>query len=506
MIQHSAFAVEPWAVRETELHLDVLAQTESVFALANGHIGLRGNLDEGEPFGLPGTYLNGVLRAAPAARTPRPATATPSPGRRSSTSPTARSSGCWSTTSRSTSATASCAATSACSTCAPACCDARVEWVSPAGRPVRVSSVRLVSFVQRAVAAIALRGRAGRRPDAGRRPVGAGGQRAAAGAERRSARRGGARVAAASAEQLSDRDGRAACSCTAPGERPADGGRHGPRRRRPGAAPRPSPRAPTTSARVSVTATLEPGQRLRLVKFAGLWLVEPALDRRRCATRSRRRWPRPATPAGTGCSREQRAYLDDFWERADVEIEGDAELQQAVRFALFHVLQAGARAEQRAIPAKGLTGPGYDGHTFWDTETFVLPVLTYTVPARRRATRCAGVTRHSDLARERARAARSARRRVPVAHDPRRGVLGLLAGRNRGVPHQRRHRRRRDPLLRRHRRRGLRARGRARAARRDRAAVALARPPRPPTGAFASTASPAPTSTARSPTTTSTRT
>jgi alpha,alpha-trehalose phosphorylase len=51
-----------------------------------------------------------------------------------------------------------------------------------------------------------------------------------------------------------------------------------------------------------------------------------------------------------------------------------------VRFALFHVLQAGARAERRGIPAKGLTGPGYDGHAFWDTEGFVLPLLTYTVP------------------------------------------------------------------------------------------------------------------------------
>jgi alpha,alpha-trehalose phosphorylase len=76
----------------------------------------------------------------------------------------------------------------------------------------------------------------------------------------------------------------------------------------------------------------------------------------------------------------QRAYLDDFWDRADVEIEGDTELQSAVRASMFHCLQASARAEQRAIPAKGLTGPGYDGHTFWDTEAFVLPMLTYTVP------------------------------------------------------------------------------------------------------------------------------
>ncbi|HZE06762.1 MAG TPA: hypothetical protein VE127_16145, partial [Solirubrobacteraceae bacterium] len=55
-----AFPVEPWAIRETELHLGKLAETESVFALSNGHVGVRGNLDEGEPYGLPGTYLNGL--------------------------------------------------------------------------------------------------------------------------------------------------------------------------------------------------------------------------------------------------------------------------------------------------------------------------------------------------------------------------------------------------------------------------------------------------------------
>jgi alpha,alpha-trehalose phosphorylase len=65
VIAQPSFAVEPWSVRETELDLDVLAQTESVFALANGHIGLRGNLDEGEPNGLPGTYLNSFYELRP---------------------------------------------------------------------------------------------------------------------------------------------------------------------------------------------------------------------------------------------------------------------------------------------------------------------------------------------------------------------------------------------------------------------------------------------------------
>src|SRR5437660_12135339 len=65
MIEHPAFPVEEWSVREREFHLDTLAQTESLFALSNGHIGLRANLDEGEPFGLPGTYLNSFYELRP---------------------------------------------------------------------------------------------------------------------------------------------------------------------------------------------------------------------------------------------------------------------------------------------------------------------------------------------------------------------------------------------------------------------------------------------------------
>ena len=65
MIDHPAFPVEPWTIRETELHLDALASSESVFALSNGHLGMRGNLDEGEPYGLPGTYLGGFYETRP---------------------------------------------------------------------------------------------------------------------------------------------------------------------------------------------------------------------------------------------------------------------------------------------------------------------------------------------------------------------------------------------------------------------------------------------------------
>jgi alpha,alpha-trehalose phosphorylase len=65
MTEQETYPVEPWSVRETRLDLDVLAKSESVFTLANGHIGMRGNLDEGEPYGIPGMYLNSFYERRP---------------------------------------------------------------------------------------------------------------------------------------------------------------------------------------------------------------------------------------------------------------------------------------------------------------------------------------------------------------------------------------------------------------------------------------------------------
>jgi alpha,alpha-trehalose phosphorylase len=85
----------------------------------------------------------------------------------------------------------------------------------------------------------------------------------------------------------------------------------------------------------------------------------------------------------------QQQYMDDFWRRSDVRIRdvreartkrSTVEIQQAIRFNLFHMLQASARAEDAGVPAKGLTGKAYEGHYFWDTEIYLLPFLTYTSP------------------------------------------------------------------------------------------------------------------------------
>ena len=83
----------------------------------------------------------------------------------------------------------------------------------------------------------------------------------------------------------------------------------------------------------------------------------------------------------------QRAYVAAFWERADVEVEGGAtpEKQQFIRWNLFQLLQASARAEGHGIGARGLTGQTYEGHYFWDTEIYVLPFLIYTNPPMARS-------------------------------------------------------------------------------------------------------------------------
>ena len=77
---------------------------------------------------------------------------------------------------------------------------------------------------------------------------------------------------------------------------------------------------------------------------------------------------------------KQREWLDEYWRRSDVEIVGQNDLQQAVRWNLFQVAQASARADRLGIAAKGVTGSGYSGHYFWDTEIYVVPYLAYTNP------------------------------------------------------------------------------------------------------------------------------
>ncbi|MFJ5262302.1 glycoside hydrolase family 65 protein [Streptomyces sp. NPDC088387] len=376
MITQRSYTVEPWTVRETALNLDVLAQSESVFALSNGHVGWRGNLDEGEPHGLPGTYLNGVHEVHPLPYA-EAGYGYPESGQTVINVTNGKVVRLLIDDEPFDLRYGTLVAHERTLDLRRGVLERVCEWTSPAGSTVLVRSTRLVSLTQRAIAAVAYevepvdsRTRVVIQselvaneslPDANGDPRAARTLKSplepeedfAAGSRLRlvhRTRNSGLRVAVAADHVVTGPE-----SMTTSSESNVD------------------------MARLTVTSVLEPGQRLRLEKtVAHGWSgtrSRPAMsDQVEAALAA------AAHSGWDGLVAEQAAFLDDFWARADVEVDGDEEIQQAVRFALFHVLQAGARAEQRALPAKGLTGSGYDGHAFWDTETFVLPLLTYTSP------------------------------------------------------------------------------------------------------------------------------
>ncbi|MFP5347940.1 MAG: glycoside hydrolase family 65 protein [Actinomycetes bacterium] len=371
--------------------------TESLFTLANGHIGLRGSLEEGEPRVRSGTYINGFYEERPLPH-PEAGYGFPESGQTVvnvadgklvrlivGDSPFDTRYGHVRHHER--------------------CLDLRTgilhretDWTSPSGARAQVTSQRLVSFPHRTLAAITYEVS----------PVDDDLYLAVQSDllvnEPQNGASGDPREAAVLESPLlcelfdHDDDHAVLVHRTArSGLRVAAGMRHQLD------VPEHCERTVTMGrdlARLTVATLVPRGERLRLVKLLGYgW------SHRRSAPALRDQIDGALTVAGLigwdGLAQLQREFLDDFWRVAEVEIEGDPELQQAVRLSTFHVLQAGASTQGQAIAAKGLTGPGYDGHAFWDSEAFVLPVLSYTYPA---AAEGALMWRHQTLPLARARA------------------------------------------------------------------------------------------------------
>ncbi|HEX2071028.1 MAG TPA: glycosyl hydrolase family 65 protein [Thermoleophilaceae bacterium] len=388
---------EPWAFVERGITLDRLAQTESLFALANGHIGLRGNLDEGEPVGVSGTYLNGFYESYPLQYGERGygfaedgQTVVNVPDGKIvrlqvEDEPLDIHRGTLEHHERRLDFRSG-------------VLERDLRWRTASGVAVKVSTKRLVSLSLRSVAAILYE------VEAIDQKVRIALQSNLQVNRMRAAElddpRGGRHIEDALQSELSVHDDvrvvlghvtRASelsmasgmdhvISCDSDVEQLTQ--------------------SEADLGRVTLSVELQPGEKLRVVKFVSYhWSSQQSVE-----------WLRDQVDASLesaiaegfdGLVEEQREILDRYWERADIQVEGDEELQQALRFAMFHIFQSAARNEGRAIPAKGLTGTGYDGHAFWDTETFVLPLLTFTAPA---TVRHALIWRHSilDAARDRA--------------------------------------------------------------------------------------------------------
>jgi alpha,alpha-trehalose phosphorylase len=347
MIEPGAFTVEPWAVTEPTLRPDLLAQTESIFALSNGHIGLRGNLDEGEPHVIPGTYLNGFFESVPLPYAER-GYGYPEEGQSLvdvtngklirllvDDEPFDVRYGTLVHHRRVLDLRAG-------------VLGREVEWVSPAGRAVRIRSTRLVSFVQRAVVAIRYEVEPLEEParvvvqstlvanepvpEPTDDPRAAAALRAPLLAEYHAhheleaalghrTRASGLRLAAAMDHVV---DGPAGTVADAESE--------------------------PDLARVSVSTELAPGQRVTVVKLLAYgWSggrSMPALrDQVDAAVSAAKRTGWDGLMAG------QRAYLDAVWERADVEVEGDPRQQQATRFARLLRSLGAAEAARQPMPS-----------------------------------------------------------------------------------------------------------------------------------------------------------
>ncbi len=389
-------AVEPWRLRETGFDVERLGHTESLFALSNGFVGVRGNLDEGDPHDLPGSYLNGCYEAYPLSYA-EAGYGYPETGELMINVTDGKLIRLLVDDEPLDLRTGRILHTERILDFRSGTLERTLRWRSPAGKIIELTSSRLVSFTHRGILAVDYRVQAvdaavhltvqsellanediketSGNPaltQAVRSPLLAelhgGGEDRAHLVHR--TRQSGFRIAATVDHRVS------------------------------GASAQTSTTVDPDRACTVITADLRPDEDLRVTKIVAYACSDTQ------STDALRDESDAALDAAlgsgwAGLAADQRQHLDDFWTYADVVVDGDEEVQQGVRFGLFHLRQASCRAEQRPIPAKGLTGTGYSGHAFWETEMFVLPVLTAVTPG---AAADALAWRHAtlDLARERA--------------------------------------------------------------------------------------------------------
>jgi alpha,alpha-trehalose phosphorylase len=381
------YVADEWNWIERHFHPEFMAQTETILALGNGYLGMRGSPEEGGPVVQSGTYVNGFHETWPImygeeaygfART----------GQTMLSVTDAKIIKLFVDDEPFWLATANMPRFDRRLDMRAGTLDREILWETPGGKQVLIRSRRLVSFEHRHAAAIqyevtVLNARA---------PVVISSE---VFAERRSVPRGGndprrgkifsGRVLQARTNHARDQrivlahgtdrtkmvlacgiDHRleTECSHSWKSEHTEDFGQ------------------------VAFTVDAEPGCPIRLAKFIAYHTSSTASPEQICG---RVDWTldRITNEGFNALAASQRLYMDDFWRRSDVQVQNvraeksgrsSVEVQQAIRFSLFHILQASARAENAGVPAKGLTGNAYEGQYFWDTEIYVLPFLTYTAP------------------------------------------------------------------------------------------------------------------------------
>lgn len=389
-LDRSRFPTDEWRLVETRFEADDLGTTESLFSVGNGYLGMRGNYSESRDAHVDGTYINGFHETWPILHAEE-AFGFARIGQTIVNAPDAKVVRLYVDDEPLQLSVADLLEYERALDFRSGVLSRDLVWRTPGGKDVRVRSTRMVPLAQRHLAVISfevtlLAEKASvaissqllnRQDEASELIEGEPADNDPRKAERFSRRVLEPVLSEAEGED-SDRPGRILL-----GYRTAEShmtvGVVADHELETGSPYSLQVRAEDDLAKVIYRVAAEPGVPIRLTKLVS-YHTASSVPVRELIDRCERTLDRTHEQGVRHQYAEQRQWLDDFWARCDVEIPGHPKLQQAVRWNLFALCQAAARAEGQGIPAKGVTGSGYGGHYFWDTEIYVMPFLTYTMP------------------------------------------------------------------------------------------------------------------------------
>ena len=376
------YPLEPWCIRETAFDTGSHFLDETLFALGNGYIGLRGTHEEGYtgPRGtsLDGTYLNGFYESE-AIHYPEAAYGLARTNQFMLNVPNAKGIALWLEDERFDPLQGTLNSYERVLDFRTGVLRRTLEWTSPQGRRAAIASRRLVSMTDKHLFAIEYEVT----------PLNFSGQvrlvSSVDGAVKNLEAGDDPRVGSAiSGQSLALMDAEQAQHFSALTQRTVNSGfrlvsavqtdvrgvfelaqrRSGPDDQR---------------LEQAYTVAAMQGEAVRLTKY-GSYHTSRDYPEAELLPRAKATLAIAAAKGFRALAQEQEQYLADFWRHADVEISGDDALQQGMRFNQFHLLQSAGRDGKTNISAKGVTGEGYEGHYFWDTEIYIFPFFLYSKP------------------------------------------------------------------------------------------------------------------------------
>ncbi|KQX05157.1 MULTISPECIES: glycoside hydrolase family 65 protein [unclassified Leifsonia] len=379
--------LDEWALVETAFDAADMGRTETIFTVGNGYLGLRGNVEEGRDGHVHGTFVNGFHETWPI-RHAEEAYGFARVGQTIVNAPDAKIIRLYVDDEPLVLTEADVLSYERRLDFASGVLERELVWRTPAGKRVLITSRRMVSFTDRHLAvvtyevtlldsdaSITLSSQILNRQD-GRDEYRSNVHGASEGFDPRKADLFTDRVLQPRIKREHEERLLLAYRCTNSGMTISVAADH----------------QITTVDEYTSTTTLEDdlakriyrvhakqGHRVRLTKLVS-YHTASTVPVRELADRCDRTLDSALEVGAPELFRQQRLWLDAYWKRTDVIIGGQPELQQAVRWNLFQLAQASARTDGGGVAAKGVSGTGYGGHYFWDSEIYVLPALTYTSP------------------------------------------------------------------------------------------------------------------------------